>query len=114
MSIGGRPTSNLLFADDISLFDGSSGELQDLTNRLILTGRARMYGMKVSTEKYKIVTNNMKDISADISMNDQQFEEVTSFKYPGATLHTNSNCSAEICSRITSAMPVIARFNGIC
>ena len=43
ISIGGRPTYNLRFADDIDLMGGSSGELQDLTNRLV--DRAKAYGM---------------------------------------------------------------------
>ena len=42
---------------------GSSGELQDLTNRLIDTATA--YGMEVNTEKSKILTNNTNNISAD-------------------------------------------------
>ena len=57
---------------------GSNGELQDLTNRLV--ERASAYGMEVSTEKSKIMTNSMNNISADISMNGQKLVEVTSFK----------------------------------
>ena len=34
------------------------------------------YGMEVTTEKRKIMTNNMNNISADISMNSQKLEEV--------------------------------------
>ena len=41
ISIGGRAMCNLRFGDDIALIGGSSGELQDLTNRLI--DRARAY-----------------------------------------------------------------------
>ena len=43
---------------------GSNGELQDLANRLV--DRATAYGMEVSTEKSKIMTNS-KNISADIT-----------------------------------------------
>ena len=35
ISIGGRPTGNLVFADNIDLMGGSNDELQDLTNRLV-------------------------------------------------------------------------------
>ena len=42
--------------------------------------------MEVSTEKSKIVTNRKNNISADISMNCQKLEEVTSFKYLGVAL----------------------------
>ncbi|WP_419624492.1 hypothetical protein [Thiolapillus sp.] len=63
---------------------GSIAELQDLTTRL--TDRARAYGMEVSTEKRKIMTNSMNNISAVISINSQKVEEATSFKYLRATL----------------------------
>ena len=51
---------------------GSNGELQDLTNRLVDT--AMVYGMEVSTEKNKIMTNSTNNMSADISMNGQRLE----------------------------------------
>ena len=76
---------NLRFADDISLMGGSNDELQDLTNRLV--DGATAYGMEVSTEKSKIMTNSTNNISADISMNGQKLQEVTSFKYMGTTLY---------------------------
>ena len=49
ISIGGRPICNLRFADDIDLMDGSNGELQDLTNKLV--NRATACEMKASTVK---------------------------------------------------------------
>ena len=35
ISIGGGPICNLRFADDIDLMNGSYGELQDLSKRLV-------------------------------------------------------------------------------
>ena len=69
---------------------GSNGELQDLTNRLV--DRATACGKEVSTEKRKIMTNSMNNISADISMNSQKLE-VTRFKYLGVILCKDSTCS---------------------
>ena len=57
----------------------SSGELQDLTNRLV--DRATAYGMEVSTENSKIMTKSTNNISADVSMNRQKLEQAASFKY---------------------------------
>ena len=65
--------------------------------------------MEVSTEKSKI----MNKISADISMIGQKLEEVTSFKYLGATLCKDGTCSAEVCIRIASAIAAVARLNRI-
>ena len=45
-------------------------------------------------------------------MNDQRLEEVTSFKYLGATLCKGGTCSAEVCIRIASVMAEI-RLNKI-
>ena len=55
--------------------------------------------MEVSTEKSKINTDSM-NISADISMNGQKLEEVTSFKYLGVTLCREGACWAEVRIRI--------------
>ena len=66
--------------------------------------------MEVSIKNSKILTNSINNISADISMNGQKLEEVTSFKYLGATLCKDGTCSAEVRIRIASAM---ARLNRI-
>ena len=69
--------------------------------------------MKVSTEKSKIMTNSMIDISTDISMNGQKLNDVTSLKYLGATMCTDGTCSAQVCIRIALAMAAMARLNRI-
>ena len=84
ISIGGRPMCNPRFADGIDLIGACTGELQDLTKRLI--ERATAYGMDVSTKKSKIMINITNNASADISTNGQKSQEVTSFKHLGATL----------------------------
>ena len=69
ISIGGRPICSLEFASDSNLVGGSSGELQNLTNRLI--DRATAYAMEVSTEKSKVMTNSTNNINANIIINGQ-------------------------------------------
>ena len=69
--------------------------------------------MEVSTEKSKIMTNSTNNISADLSMNGYKLEEVTSFKYVGATLCKYGSCSADVRIRIASAVAAKARLNGI-
>ena len=41
-------------------------------------------------------------------MNDQNLEEVTTFKYPGATLCKDATCLAKIRIKIASAMAAMA------
>ena len=82
--------------------DSSSSELQNLTNRLI--DRATAYGMKVSTEKSKIMTTSTNNITADISMHGQKLEEVTTFEYLEATPYKDGICSAIVRIRIALAI----------
>ena len=110
ISIGGRPICNLQYVDN-NLMGGSNGELHDLINRFIDTTTA--YGAEVSTEKMKITTNSMNIIIADISINSQRFEQVTSFKYLGATLRKNGTCSAEVGTTIATTVVAMARPNRI-
>ena len=108
ISIGRRPICNLKFANYIDLMGDSNGGLQDLTNSLI--DRAIAYGMEVSMEKNKVMTNSINSISADISMNGQKIEKVTGFKDLGVTLCKDGTYSAEVHIRFASAM---ARLNMI-
>ena len=47
-------------------------------------------------------------------MNGQKLEQVTGFKYQGATLCKDGTCSVEIHIRIDSAMATMARLERIC
>ena len=56
VSIGGGKISNLRFADDI---DGLAGEEEELANLVESLDKASTaYGMEISAEKTKLVTNN--------------------------------------------------------
>ena len=57
------------------------------------------------------MTNSTNNISADISMNGQMLQDVTSFKYLGATLCMEGTCSVEVRIRIASAMAAMAGLN---
>ena len=111
ISIGGRPISNLRFVDDIDLMGGSNEELQDLTTRL--TNRASAYGMEVSTEKSKVMVNTLDDTTAQIYMNGEKLEEVSSFKYLGATLTKDGRSLKEIKIRIAMATQAMAKLSKI-
>ena len=68
---------------------------------------------KEKKEKSKTRTNSVNNINADISMDCQKLEEVTSFKYLGVTLCKDGTCSAEVCIRIASVMAAMAILNMI-
>ena len=44
------------------------------------------YGMEISAEKIKLMTNNTSGIKTEIKVNGQKLETVTSFKYLGSVI----------------------------
>ena len=79
ISIGVRSLCNLQFADDIDFMGGRM--MNFTTSPTIFVDRATAYGIELSTEKRKSMTNIMitYNISADISMNGHKVGEMTSF-----------------------------------
>ena len=74
VSIGGRTISNLPFADEIDGLAGSVLELANPVERLDETSTA--YGMQISAEKTKLMTNNTNGISSNIRVNGEKLETV--------------------------------------
>ena len=99
VSIGGRTITSLRFTDDI---DGLAGkeELSNLVERLDKASSA--YGMEITAEKTKLMTNNTSGINTEIKVNGQKLEIVTSFKYLGSVL-TDEGSKSEILSGIAQA-----------
>ena len=79
VSIGGRTITNLRFAHDNDGLAGEEEELAKLVERLDKVATA--YGMKISDEKTKLMTNNTSGINTENKVNGQKLETVTSFKY---------------------------------
>ena len=81
VSIGGRTITNLSFADDI---DGLAGEEEELANLVERPDKAfTAYGMEISAEKTKLITNNTSGINTESKANGQKLETITCFKYLG-------------------------------
>ena len=78
-----RTITSLRFADDI---DGLAGEeeLAKLIERLDKASTA--YGMEISAEKTKLMTNNTSCINTEIKVNGQKLETVASFTYLGSVI----------------------------
>ena len=79
VSIGGRTITNLGFADDIDVLAGKEDELVKFAKHL--DKASTTYGMEISAEKTKLMTNNIKGINLDIRIGGQKLETVQSFKY---------------------------------
>ena len=65
VSIGGRTITNLHFADDI---DGLTAEKEEeLANLVVCLDKASTaYGMEISADKTKLMTNNTSGINTEI------------------------------------------------
>ena len=108
VSIGGRKMTNLRFADDIDGLAGNEEELAKLVESLDNTSRA--YGMEISAEKTKMMTNNTNSIKREIKVNGQNLDTVDKFKYLGA-LVTDEGSKPEVLARIAQATAALAKLN---
>ena len=105
-SIGGRTITNLRFADDI---DGLAGEEEVLAKLVERLDKAFIaYGMEISAEKTKLMTNSTSGNNIEIKVNGQTLETVTSFKYPGSVI-TDEDSKPEILPRIAQTAAALTR-----
>ena len=89
---------------------GEEEELAKLVERLDKASKA--YGMEISAEKTKLVTNNTSGINTEIKVNEQKLEAVTSFKYLGSVINDESS-KLEILSRIAQTTAALKRFKPV-
>ena len=66
--------TNFSFTHHFDSLAGEEEELAKLAERL-----DKAYGMEISAEKTKLMTNNTCGINTEIKINGQKFETVTSF-----------------------------------
>ena len=110
VSIGGRTITNIRFADDIDGLAGEEEELANLVERLDKASTA--YGMEISAEKAKLMTNNTSGINTEIKVNGKKLETVTSFKYLGSII-TDEGSKPEILSRIVQTTAALTRLKPV-
>ena len=106
LSIGGRTITNLRFADDIDSLAGDEQELANSVERLEKTSTS--YGMEISAEKTKLMTNNTQGISTEVKVNGQRLETVKSFRYLGSII-TDEGSKPEILARIAQTTAALTR-----
>ena len=106
VSTGGGTTTSLRFADDIDDFAGEEEELAKLVE--LLDKASTAYGIEISAEKTKLMTNNTSGINTEIKVNGQKLKKVTSFKYQGSVI-TDEGSKPEILSRIAQATAALTR-----
>ena len=90
--------------------DKKEEELANLTECLDKASTA--YGMEISAEKTKLMTNNTSGINTEIKVNRQKLETVTSFKYLG-TVTANEGSKPEILSRIAQTRAALTKLKPV-
>ena len=110
VSIGGSTITILHFADDIDRFAGEEEELAKLAEHLDKASTA--YGMEISVEKTKLMTNNTSGINTEIKVKRQKLQTATSFKYLSSIL-TDEGSKLEILSRIAQATAALTRLKPV-
>ena len=100
--IGGRVITNFRFVDGLA---GEEQELVNLVNRLDKT--SSRYGMGISAEKTKLMTNSKTPIEKT-TVSGQEFETVNQFKYLGAVL-SEEGSKTEVLARAAQTTATPAR-----
>ena len=110
VSIGSRTITNLRFSNDIGGLARDEQELANLVERLEKISTS--YGMEISAEKTKLMTNNTKCFSTEVKVNGQRFETVTSFRYLGSII-TDEGSKPEILARIAQKTAALTRLKAL-
>lgn len=110
VSIGGRTIINLRFAVDIDGLAGSERELANLVKHLDVT--SSRYGMEISNEKTKLMTNSAQPITTKITVNGKELETVDHFKYLGAII-SEEGSKKEILARIAQSAAAMTKLRKI-
>ena len=76
----------------------------------VLDKASTAYGMEISAEKTKLMTNNTSCINTEIKVNGQKLETVTSFKYLGSVI---TDEGSKILSRIAQATAALTRLKPV-
>jgi len=110
VSIGGRTITNLRFADDIDGLAGTEAELRNLVDHL--DKAASTFGMEISAEKTKIMTNHPQGLTSEIKISGTKLECVKTFKYLGSII-SDEGSKPEMLARIAQTTSVLAKLQPI-
>ena len=99
VNVDGENLSNLRFADDVTLLNETTKQMEKHLNNL--NSESMKVGLKIHKGKTKYMTNHAD--SEDILIGQQKIEKVTEFKYLGQTTHLTDTTKEEIYARIRAA-----------
>jgi hypothetical protein len=101
IKVGGTPVSNLRYADDTALIEGSEEAIEILTNNVNDAGKK--LNLKLNVKKTKLLVAGKADEKYNIMIDGEDVEQVEKFKYLGSTKTATAKCSDDIKCRIAIA-----------
>jgi hypothetical protein len=99
--ISGQIIHNVKYTDDLVLLAKEEKVLQNMIDKLIEIGR--YYGIEMNVEKTKVMRISRQPLPIKIMIDQNQLENVESFKYLGSILTNDVRCTCEIKCRIAMA-----------
>lgn len=99
--------THLLYADDAILMSSTRNGLQEIVSAFEEAGTD--FGLKISVEKTKTMTQGCQSIPKPIQIYGHQVEQVQQFVYLGAIIASNGTSKKEIDSRISKMQSAFGR-----
>ncbi len=99
--IGGKPVSNLRYADDTALCAQTREDAEQLLTKVNDAGRERL--LKLNVKKTKLLKVGNAQPNTTVRVGGEQIEEVEHFKYLGSLKAANGRCEKDIRTRIGMA-----------
>ena len=106
VSTGDQIMTKLRLADDIDGLAGEEQELANLINRLDKT--SSRYGMAISAEKTKLMTNSIKPAEKKITISGKEVETVNQFKYLG-DIFSEEGSKTKVLARASQIAAALAK-----
>ena len=112
IKVSGTCLSNLRFADDISLLANSQGELQQLVDRVHVTGGR--FGLAISDSKTEAQCIGRDSQILNIKFGASSLKQTEHFVYLGGTVSADQSCDKDIERRIGLAAVIVRKLGKIC
>ena len=93
--INGKNINNLRYADDTVLMAENTEDLQALTNNVKANSQKSGLDMNVKKTKTMVISRN-NNTKANITINNEELEQVEEFKYLGQTITADAKTEKEI------------------
>ena len=98
VSVAGHNISNMRYADDTGLMEGTLEQAEELTRRVNEVGKR--YGLKLNVKKTKLMIVSNEDTDEKLTIDNEEVETVAHFKYLGSYKNRHMDCTEDIKIRL--------------